>query len=121
MSVNPSEPPSDKEVGEPTLDSSGLPEHASAEEMRESASRERREKLKMFLTNWQGVIGLVLVIMFFDTSSDSRSLVSDRIMAGGKVDAPVPQQVFWCTFEGAVAIVPLTCFAIQRLHQREPR
>jgi len=67
------------------------------------------------------VIVLVLVIMFFDTSSDSRSLVSDRIMAGGKVDAPVPQQVFWCTFEGAVAIVPLTCFAIQRLHQREPR
>lgn len=68
MSVNPSDPPSDKDVGEPTLDSSGLPEHASAAEMRESAARERREKLKMFLTNWQGVIGLVLVILFFVTA-----------------------------------------------------
>ncbi|MEJ1992040.1 MAG: ABC transporter permease [Maritimibacter sp.] len=33
--------------------------------MRESAGRERREKLKQFLTNWQAVIGLILVIGFF--------------------------------------------------------
>jgi len=26
------------------------------------------------------------------------------ISAGGKVDAPTPQRVFWCTFEGLVAI-----------------
>jgi BCCT family betaine/carnitine transporter len=47
------------------------------------------------------------VIVFFVTSSDSGSLVIDTITAGGKVDAPVPQRVFWCIFEGAVAIVLL--------------
>ena len=52
-------------------------------------------------------LGIVLVIVFFVTSSDSGSLVIDTITAGGKVDAPVPQRVFWCVFEGAVAIVLL--------------
>lgn len=52
-------------------------------------------------------IGIVLVIVFFVTSSDSGSLVIDTIAAGGKVDAPVPQRVFWCLFEGVVAIVLL--------------
>lgn len=31
----------------------------------------------------------------------------DTITAGGKVDAPMPQRVFWCCFEGAVAIALL--------------
>lgn len=53
------------------------------------------------------LVGIVLVIVFFVTSSDSGSLVIDTITAGGKVDAPVPQRVFWCIFEGAVAIVLL--------------
>jgi BCCT family betaine/carnitine transporter len=52
-------------------------------------------------------VGIVLVIVFFVTSSDSGSLVIDTITAGGKVDAPVPQRVFWCVFEGAVAMVLL--------------
>ena len=49
-------------------------------------------------------IGIVLVIVFFITSSDSGSLVIDTIAAGGKINAPTPQRVFWCTFEGLVAI-----------------
>ncbi|MBE9638102.1 BCCT family transporter [Salipiger mangrovisoli] len=53
------------------------------------------------------VLAVVLVIVFFVTSSDSGSLVIDTITAGGKVDAPVPQRVFWACFEGAVAIVLL--------------
>ena len=52
-------------------------------------------------------IGIVLVIVFFVTSSDSGSLVIDTITAGGKVDAPVAQRVFWCAFEGIVAITLL--------------
>jgi BCCT family betaine/carnitine transporter len=52
-------------------------------------------------------IGILLVIVFFVTSSDSGSLVIDTITAGGKVDAPAPQRVFWCIFEGAVAIALL--------------
>lgn len=52
-------------------------------------------------------IGIVLVIIFFVTSSDSGSLVIDTITAGGKVESPTPQRVFWCVFEGAVAIALL--------------
>jgi BCCT family betaine/carnitine transporter len=49
-------------------------------------------------------LAIVLVVVFFVTSSDSGSLVIDVIAAGGKVDAPTPQRVFWCLFEGLVAI-----------------
>jgi BCCT family betaine/carnitine transporter len=49
-------------------------------------------------------IAIILVVVFFVTSSDSGSLVIDVIAAGGKVDAPTPQRVFWCIFEGLVAI-----------------
>jgi len=52
-------------------------------------------------------IGIVLVIVFFVTSSDSGSLVIDTITAGGKVDAPVSQRIFWACFEGLVAIALL--------------
>ncbi|WBU55859.1 BCCT family transporter [Paracoccus sediminicola] len=59
------------------------------------------------LTQITSFIGIVLVIVFFVTSSDSGSLVIDTITAGGKIDAPMPQRVFWCIFEGAVAIALL--------------
>ncbi|SFB98921.1 betaine/carnitine transporter, BCCT family [Marinospirillum celere] len=49
-------------------------------------------------------VAIILVVVFFVTSSDSGSLVIDTISAGGKVNAPTPQRVFWCTFEGLVAI-----------------
>lgn len=49
------------------------------------------------------VVGIVLVIVFFVTSSDSGSLVIDTITAGGKINAPVSQRVFWVIFEGLVA------------------
>ncbi len=52
-------------------------------------------------------VGIVLVIVFFVTSSDSGSLVIDTISAGGKVNAPVPQRVFWASFEGLVAVALL--------------
>ncbi|WP_339630375.1 BCCT family transporter [uncultured Sneathiella sp.] len=48
-------------------------------------------------------IGIVLVLVFFITSSDSGSLVIDAITAGGKVDAPVVQRIFWVVIEGVVA------------------
>ena len=59
------------------------------------------------LASLTSTIGIILVIVFFVTSSDSGSLVIDTITAGGKIDAPVPQRVFWCTFEGLVAIALL--------------
>ncbi|MGF1908456.1 BCCT family transporter [Vibrio kasasachensis] len=53
------------------------------------------------------IIAVVLVLVFFITSSDSGSLVIDSITAGGKVDAPVPQRVFWAFMEGAIAVALL--------------
>ncbi len=49
------------------------------------------------------MIGIILVIVFFVTSSDSGSLVIDTITAGGKINAPVSQRVFWVIFEGLIA------------------
>ena len=59
------------------------------------------------LANVASFIGLVLIVVFFVTSSDSGSLVIDTITAGGKLDAPVAQRVFWCVLEGLVAIALL--------------
>jgi len=55
------------------------------------------------LTQITSFFGIVLVLVFFITSSDSGSLVVDSITAGGKLDAPVPQRVFWAVMEGAIA------------------
>jgi BCCT family betaine/carnitine transporter len=55
------------------------------------------------LTDIASFIGIVLVLVFFITSSDSGSLVIDSITAGGKIDAPVPQRIFWATMEGVIA------------------
>lgn len=49
------------------------------------------------------LISMVLILVFFVTSSDSGSLVIDNITAGGKIDNPVPQRVFWAVIEGAIA------------------
>jgi len=43
----------------------GEPLHVTVADVRESASQERRDKLRSFLTNWQGVTGLALVLLFF--------------------------------------------------------
>ncbi|MBT6094303.1 MAG: BCCT family transporter [Rhodospirillaceae bacterium] len=55
------------------------------------------------LSTLTSILGILLVLVFFITSSDSGSLVIDTITAGGKTDAPVSQRIFWCTFEGIVA------------------
>jgi len=53
------------------------------------------------------LIGIILVAFFFITSADSGALVIDGITAGGKVDAPIIQRVFWAIFQGLTAIVLL--------------
>ncbi|WP_435247202.1 BCCT family transporter [Vibrio sp. nBUS_14] len=53
------------------------------------------------------IIAVILVLVFFITSSDSGSLVIDSITAGGKVDTPIPQRVFWAFLEGAIAVALL--------------
>ena len=59
------------------------------------------------LTSLVSVLGVILVVIFFVTSADSGSLVIDTITAGGKMDAPTRQRVFWCTEVGLVAIALL--------------
>ena len=58
---------------------------------------------------------LVLIAIFFVTSADSGALVVDTITAGGKMDAPVQQRVFWCVLVGLVAIVLLLGGGIESL------
>lgn len=59
------------------------------------------------LTGIISFVGIVLVLVFFVTSSDSGSLVIDGITAGGKTDAPMIQRVFWAVVEGIIAIALL--------------
>lgn len=52
-------------------------------------------------------LAIVLVFVFFITSSDSGSLVIDIITSGGHQDPPVAQRIFWALTEGTVAAVLL--------------
>ncbi len=53
------------------------------------------------------LMGIILVVSFFVTSSDSGSLVVDHLTSGGKLDSPKPQRVFWALMEGLIASVLL--------------
>ncbi len=53
------------------------------------------------------VLAILLVALYFVTSSDSASLVIDLLTSGGETDAPKVQRVFWAVLEGAVAAVLL--------------
>ncbi|MCB2183585.1 MAG: BCCT family transporter [Desulfobulbaceae bacterium] len=59
------------------------------------------------LTQLLCLVGIILVTIFFVTSSDSGSLVVDHLTSGGKLDSPVPQRVFWAVMEGIIAAVLL--------------
>lgn len=59
------------------------------------------------LTLLSSIVGVLLVVTFFVTSSDSGSLVVDNLTSGGKLDSPVPQRIFWAVLEGVIAAVLL--------------
>jgi choline/glycine/proline betaine transport protein len=55
---------------------------------------------------WSGVmqgVGVLLVVIFFITSSDSGSFVDDMVTCGGNPNPPVANRVFWGVSEGAAA------------------
>jgi len=54
-----------------------------------------------------GLLAVLLVAMFFVTSSDSGSLVIDHLTSGGKHDVPKAQRIFWAITEGVVAALLL--------------
>jgi len=59
------------------------------------------------LSFFTSLLGVLLIITFFVTSSDSASLVIDIITAGGNTNPPTIQRIFWAVTEGLVAIVLL--------------
>lgn len=67
------------------------------------------------LSSVTSFIGIVLVTIFFVTSSDSGSLVIDSITSGGKLDAPIGQRIFWALTEGLVAAVLLYAGGLEAL------
>lgn len=59
------------------------------------------------LSSMLSFVAVILVTVFFVTSSDSGSLVVDHLTSGGKLHSPTTQRVFWAVMEGAVAAVLL--------------
>ncbi|MEL7287344.1 MAG: BCCT family transporter, partial [Pseudomonadota bacterium] len=53
------------------------------------------------------LIYIVLFLFFYITSSYSVYFFIYIITAGGKIDAPVPQRIFWACIEGSIAAVML--------------
>ncbi len=60
-------------------------------------------------------VGILCVILFFVTSSDSASLVIDTIASGGVENPPIKQRVFWAITEGVVATVLLLAGGLKAL------
>jgi choline-glycine betaine transporter len=54
-------------------------------------------------TDLLAVIGLVALLLYFVTSSDSGSFVVDMIAANGISDPPIVQKIFWAFTEGGTA------------------
>ncbi|MFE9339373.1 BCCT family transporter [Streptomyces sp. NPDC007063] len=52
-------------------------------------------------------VSILLIVLFFVTSSDSGSYVVDMLASGGDPNPPVWSRVFWALAEGAVAIALL--------------
>ncbi len=68
------------------------------------------------ITNILSMLGILLVVTFFVSSSDSGSLVIDTLASGGRKEPPVWQRIFWAAVEGIVAAVLLLSGGIDALH-----
>lgn len=60
-------------------------------------------------------LGLLLVVTFFVSSSDSGSLVIDTLTSGGAEEPPVWQRIFWALTEGVVAATLLLAGGLEAL------
>src|SRR5690606_8541170 len=59
------------------------------------------------LTSITSILAVLLVAIFFVTSSDSGSLVIDMLTSKFEEESPVWQRIFWALLEGTVAIALL--------------
>lgn len=60
------------------------------------------------LTSITSAIAVMLVLVFFVTSADSGSQVIHSITAGGIIDGPPRQKVFWAALVGVIAAILLS-------------
>jgi choline/glycine/proline betaine transport protein len=60
-------------------------------------------------------VAVLLVAVFFVTSSDSGALVVDTIAAGGELNTPSLQRLYWCVLIGIVAAVLLLAGGLSAL------
>lgn len=58
---------------------------------------------------------MILIVLWFVTSSDSGSFVIDMLTAGGDPNPPKVQRIFWAVTEGAVASVLLIAGGLNAL------
>ncbi|MGO2862953.1 MAG: BCCT family transporter [Brevibacterium sp.] len=61
------------------------------------------------------VLAIILVAIFFITSSDSGSLVVDMLASGGHPNPPIWSRVLWALLEGAIAIALLWAGGLEAL------
>ena len=59
------------------------------------------------LSTFTSLLAVLVVAVFFITSSDSASFVVDMLTSGGHPNPPIWQRVFWACAEGACAAVLL--------------
>jgi choline/glycine/proline betaine transport protein len=59
------------------------------------------------LASLASLIAIIVVSLFFITSSDSGSLVIDMLANGGRTDTPTITRVYWAVLEGLAAAVLL--------------
>lgn len=58
---------------------------------------------------------VVMIMLWFVTSSDSASLVVDMLTAGGETNPPKIQRLFWATTEGLIAAILLAAGGLSAL------
>lgn len=66
-------------------------------------------------SNILSILGVLLIVTFFVSSSDSGSLVIDTLASGGVAEPPVWQRIFWAVTEGVVAATLLMAGGLDAL------
>jgi choline/glycine/proline betaine transport protein len=66
-------------------------------------------------TSVVSVVGLLVIAIYFVTSSDSASFVIDMLASGGDEDPPVGTRVFWAVSEGLVGAALLVAGGLQAM------
>ncbi len=69
----------------------------------------------MPLTKFVTTVVIVMIVIWFVTSSDSGSFVIDMLTAGGDANPPRIQRLFWATTEGVIAAVLLVAGGLSAL------